>query len=220
MDRTYGGGTKSPWRWARRALVVVGLAAVAYVLWSSWDREAIAAWKQEASPLTFFVVMAIVPALGVPVTPLFILAGATFGRRLGLLGSGIALAANLAICYWIARSGLRRWLVWVLRRFDYELPDFEQRYKGALRFTLMVKLAPGVPAFVKNYGLGVAGVPFSLYFAASMLITGAYGVALIVLGESLFQHDGNRAVVVGALVVVLALGVWWWRRRRSRQEHS
>jgi hypothetical protein len=34
----------------------------------------------------------------------------------------------------------------------------------------MVKLAPGIPQFVKHYGLGVAGVPFGLYLGASMLI--------------------------------------------------
>jgi uncharacterized membrane protein YdjX (TVP38/TMEM64 family) len=164
--------------------------------------------------LPFFGGMALAPMFGMPITPLFVVAGATFGRRLGLIGSAAALAANLALCYWIARSRLRPWLVRLMRRFDYELPDFRGTYRGAWRFTFMVKLAPGVPQFVKNYGLGVAGVPFALYFAASMLVTGAYGAALILLGESLFQHDRTRALAVGGAVVILALAIWWWRRRK------
>ncbi len=204
-----------PW-WVKGALVGVGLAALALILWSAWDREAIVRWKQEASPLRFFSAMAIVPALGVPMSPLFVLAGATFGRRIGLVGSGVALAANLTLCYFIARSGLRPWIGRLMRRFDYELPDFATKSKGAWRFTLMVKATPGIPQFVKNYGLGVAGVPFAMYFVTSLVISGAYGVVLIVLGESLFQHDRNRAVMLGGAVVVLAGAVWWWHRRKSR----
>jgi uncharacterized membrane protein YdjX (TVP38/TMEM64 family) len=200
--------------WIKVLLAVAGLTAVAIIVWSAWDRELITKWKDTARPLPFFVGMAIAPALGFPITPLFVLAGATFGRRSGLIGSGAALAANLALCYWIARSGLRPWLVRVLRRFDYELPDFGKKYGGSWRFTLMVKATPAIPQFVKNYALGIAGVPFPLYLGASMLLSGAYGAALIVLGESLFQHQRSRSVLVGGCVVVLAAAIWWWRKRR------
>lgn len=175
FDDTRGGPSKSWLKWTRRALVAVGLVLVISVVWWAWNGDAIARWKSEARPLPFFGVMALVPAFGIPVTPLFILAGATFSRRVALLGSLGALAANLALCYWIARSGLRRWLRRLMRRFDYQLPDFQKNGAGAWRLTFMMKLAPGLPTFLKNYSLGVAGVPFALYFAASMLITGAYG---------------------------------------------
>ena len=150
--------------WLKRVLVLVGVVAAVAVAWSAWNRGLVTKWKEDARPLPFFAGMAVAPGVGVPITPLFVLAGATFGRRVGLIGSGVALAANLSLCYWIARSGLRPWLVRLLGRFDYELPDFEQKSKGAWRFALMVKVAPGIPQFVKNYALGVAGVPFALYF--------------------------------------------------------
>ena len=202
--------------WLKGMLAVAGAGGVALIVWWAWDRDLMARWRETASPLPFFVGMAIAPAFGVPLTPLFVLAGATFGRRIGLIGSGLALAANLILCYWIARSGLRRWLARLMRRFDYQLPDFEKDSKRAWRFTLMVKATPAIPQFVKNYGIAVAGVPFWLYFTSSMLISGAYGVALIVLGESLFRHEGARSLVIAAAVVVPALGVWWLIRRRAR----
>jgi uncharacterized membrane protein YdjX (TVP38/TMEM64 family) len=214
------GAAKFGRAWAKWTLALLGVALIAAIAWWAWDRDAIMKWQEEARPLPFFIVMTIAPAFGVPITPLFVLAGATFGRQLGLIGSAVALAANLALCYWIARSGLRPQLARLLRRFEYNLPDFGKGRGGAWRFTLMVKAAPGIPAFVKNYGLGVARVPFTLYLGSSMLITGAYAVALILLGESLFRHDRNRSVIIGAaVVVVLAFAVWLWRRqRKSRAE--
>jgi uncharacterized membrane protein YdjX (TVP38/TMEM64 family) len=146
-----------------------------------------------------------------------IAAGATFGVRLGLVGSLIALAANLIASYRIARSGLRPHLERLFQRFDYELPNFDGQPRNALRFTLMVKFAPGVPAFVKNYGLGVAGVPFTLYFVASMLITGVYSALLVVLGESLFTHETNMVVVAGGAVLLVAFAVYLWRKRSNER---
>jgi uncharacterized membrane protein YdjX (TVP38/TMEM64 family) len=201
-------------------LGALALAAVALVAWWAWDRDAIMAWKEEAGALPFFGAMAVLPAVGMPITPFFVLAGATFGVGPGLLGSGVALGLNLTLCYAVARSGLRPKLESLLRRFDYELPDFGGTEKSALRFTLLVKLAPGAPAVVKNYLLGLTGVPFPLYFAASMLITGVYAVLCVVVGVSLFDHATHRLLLVAAVAVavVLAVGLWWWRRRSDPPE--
>src|SRR5262249_40508182 len=102
----------------------------------------------------------------------------------------------------------------LMRRLGYRLPDLREKEKGAIRFALAVKLAPGVPAFVKNYAMGLAGVPFAVYLGVAMLITGAYGVALVLLGESLLQHELNRALPLVVAVAAIALATFWWRRRR------
>jgi hypothetical protein len=105
--------------WLKRILGVLGFASLAFALWSVWDRDAMEAWKQEAGPLVFFGSTAVLPAIGLPITPFFVLAGATFGVGPGLLGSGVALGLNLALCYAIARSRVRSWLEGLLRRFEY-----------------------------------------------------------------------------------------------------
>jgi uncharacterized membrane protein YdjX (TVP38/TMEM64 family) len=203
---------------AKRVLAGLGLAALAVVVWWAWDHDAMMAWKADAGALPFFAAMAVLPAIGMPITPFFVLAGATFGVGIGLLGSGVALGLNLALCYGIARSGLRPWLESLLQRFEYELPDFEEKKRGALRFTLLVKLTPGAPAVAKNYLLGLTGVPFSLYFVSSMLITGAYAVLCVVVGVSLFEHEIRRSLAIGAAIVALSLGLLWWHRRRTRPD--
>ncbi|HKQ68510.1 MAG TPA: VTT domain-containing protein [Polyangiaceae bacterium] len=204
-------------RYLTFAAGAVIVAMLAFFVWSGWDSAALLAWKEDASPPVFFGAMSVLPALGVPVTPLFLLAGTTFGVRVGLLGSITALGLNLAICYWIARGGMRPRIEALVRRFDYELPVFEGKSRRTVRFAVAVKLTPGVPAFVKNYVLGMAGVPFALYFGLSMLITGGYAAALVVMGESLFEHDLRQAfapVAVLAVLGLIGLGTRWWLKRR------
>jgi uncharacterized membrane protein YdjX (TVP38/TMEM64 family) len=207
---------RSRWRWIVGASATLAVCAALYFAWSAWGHAAVINWMEQVNPFWFFAIVAIIPGLGIPITPLFILAGATFGTRIGLIGSLVALAAHLALCYWIARAALRRQIKALLRRFDYQLPHFGDERRSAIRFTLMLKLAPGVPTFIKNYALGVAGVPFLLFFVSSMVITGAYAVALVVLGESLLDHDTPTLVVVGVILAVIIGGLWWWRKRRTR----
>jgi uncharacterized membrane protein YdjX (TVP38/TMEM64 family) len=201
-------------RWAERAMMLLALAGLAWFAWSLWDREALVAWAERARPLPFFAVMALLSVVGVPITPFFLLAGATFGAKVALLGSLIALALNLLVCYRLARL-LRPRLERLTQRLGYRLPDLKQRERSTLGFTAAVKLAPGVPAFVKSYGLALARVPFGVYFGVSMLITGAYAASLILLGASLFQHDRNRTLLAAGVLGLVVLALWAWRRRRG-----
>lgn len=203
--------------WVRRGLGVAAAAGLVVLFWLVWDEEVVMAWVGQAGPLPFFAAMVLLPALGAPLTPFFVVAGATFGVSMGLIGSAVALLLNLTACYWLAHGRLRPRLVSLLHRFGYAIPDFEGSGRSAVRFTFLVKLAPGIPAFVKHYGLGAAGVPFGLYVGAGMLVTGAFGFLLIVLGESLMERAIEQVLPVAAVVGALAVGLWWWRRRTARR---
>src|SRR5262245_30016665 len=113
-------------RWVKRVLLLLAGAGLAWVVWAVWDREAIVTWTQRARPLPFFTVMMLLPLVGAPMTPLFLLAGASFGARVALLGSLIALALNLLVCYRLAhlfRPPLER----LMHRLGYRLPNLAER---------------------------------------------------------------------------------------------
>ncbi|HWU85757.1 MAG TPA: VTT domain-containing protein [Kofleriaceae bacterium] len=204
---------KSPWRFVRLGLAVAALVAFMYLVWSAYDHEAVMAWLHGLRPVPYFAAMAVLPAIGVPTTPLYILAGASFGIWIGVVGSLIALAANLALCFWVAR-GLRPTFRTLLRKFHAELPDFSEREKGNFRFVLGVRVAPGVPAVLKNYALGMSGVSFTIYMVVAMLFAGVYGVAFVVVGEALLDHQLSRTAIAIAAVAVLAVAVMVYRRRK------
>lgn len=197
------------------AFAVITVAAVAVVLWRTWQDGSLGARMSDMSPLPFFALLALLPALGMPVTPLYILAGALFGVRVGILGTLVALAVNLVVCHRVAHSALRPRLLSVLSRFDRALPDYAAReVRQAVRFTLLVKFAPGLPTFAKNYILGLSGVPFGIYFGLSMVINGLYAVLLVVFGEAMLDHDAGGAVLPIVVLALMGLGVLVWHRRR------
>ncbi|MCG6116661.1 MAG: VTT domain-containing protein [Aquimonas sp.] len=198
---------------ALKVLAALLLVALLVLLWSRWDQEAFIAWKQQVGVLPFFALMAVLPALGVPITPFFIVAGATFGFATGLSGSLIALAANLSLSYWLAQTGLRRPALRLAQRFDMRLPDFDGRRDRALGFILLVRVTPGPPAMVKNFLLGIAAVPFGLYLGVSMLVGGVYGLSFVVLGESALEGD-PRKLGLGLVCLLLAAAVAWALRKK------
>lgn len=206
-------------RWIRRALTVVGAAIVLYLAWSIWDYQALMDWIARARPIPFFTAMALLPALGMPLTPFYLLAGATFDARLALAGTLLALAANLTLCYFIGRSSLRPRLVALFERFGYELPDFDaeagKSARNTVRFTVLFKLAPGVPGFVKHYGLGAARVPFPIYLAVGLAASAVYAFPLIIVGDSLFSHQLDRRSLVILVAIGLVIAVYLWSRRQE-----
>ncbi len=196
-----------------------GLLLVLSVLglvWLFWDVEAFLEWQQQAHPLAFFAAMVVLPAVGFPVTPFYLLAGATFGTVTGLVGTWAAISLNLLLCHWIASKGprrtLRRWLV----RAGVRLPEMSE--KSEVRFALLVRLAPAFPAFAKNYLLVLAGISFRTYFLISLLVTGTYATCFVLLGES-FQEQ-NPWKIGGLVFLLLAIvgGFSAWRRWKGGGE--
>src|SRR5688572_8768341 len=93
---------------------------------SVWDREAVVVWLQQKNPVVFFAAITLLFVIGLPLTPMFVIAGATFGMRIGLLGSLLALAGSLILTYRIAQSSVKPRLARLLERFDYDLPNFSE----------------------------------------------------------------------------------------------
>lgn len=202
--------------WARRAGIAALVVGLGYVMIAIWDRDALVRWMSEASPVPFFVAMAVLPAIGVPLSPFMMVAGATFGIWVGLIISIAAIALNLCIGYAIAHSKLRPRIESLFERFGYKVPDFTAGGRSAWRFAAAIKLTPVLPASAKMYVLAVTAVPFPIYFGVSLAISSAFAVAWTVLGDSLLAHDLNHTTMAAIAIAVLAVAaVMWWRKRRG-----
>lgn len=180
--------------WIFAALRISVVIVIVFLIWQHWDHESFQEWKKEAGPVPFFLALALLPLVGVPATPFYLLAGATFGLPTALAGSAAALALHLAISYWLARSPLRRTLSRWLEKSGRRLPTLERL--GAWRFTLIVKFLPGLPPVLKHAAIAVAGVPFPVFFTVCFSVSAFYAAGFILLGESAFDHDYTQGVVL------------------------
>lgn len=193
--------------------VVILAAGTAWLIAEGWTWRALLDWQRQVGSVPYFIGMALLPLVGVPTTPLFMLAGASFGLITALIGSAVAVAANVMLSYWLARKVIRRPLAKLLRRWDYQLPEFTPG--KALSFLILMRLAPGLPAFLKNYVTALFDVPFGIYLALSWLITYPYAVGLIVLGDSLFSGDLREGAAGLLVLLAVVVGFGWINKRQQ-----
>lgn len=210
--------------WLKLAvLAVVGAAGVWLVLRGVdvrglFDRGA--AWLRGLGPGPYFLALTVLPAVGFPISAFTLSVGPVFGPTLGiplvLLLTGVAVALNLALSYWLARYALRPWVARLLRWLGYTLPEVSAKNQWGL--TVLVRVTPGPPYFVQGCVLGLVAMPFGVYMTVSWLVTMAYAVGLVFFGDSLAKGNGGAAVGAAALVAVVVAGVMILRRRLAARE--
>lgn len=161
-------------------------------------------------PAVFFVAMALLPLGPFPASLLFIMAGVRFGTSTGFLAGVAALALNMSLGYWLAqrvfRMPLERWLV----GRGHSIPQFDP--KGELRFLLLFRVTPGMPLFLQNYVLGLAGVRFRLYLPVSLAAQAPYVLGFVWFGQSLTQTSAWKIGLAAGGIMAAILAVSLLRR--------
>src|ERR1700712_4366013 len=182
--------SSSPWKIIAMAVVFIAMGAAGFWWLKIHDfnlRLAIddgITVLRTAGPLVFFIAMALLPAVGFPISLFYLAAASAFATQMGLVGviaaAGAAIVVNLALTYWLARYGLRPWLEQVIARTKYKIPVVAVADQAQI--ILLVRITPGPPFFVQNYLLGLAEVRFSSYLSISWVINMLYASGFIIFG--------------------------------------
>ncbi len=164
-----------------------------------------------AGPWVFFLSMAILPAFGAPLMAFTIPAGEVFAAQMtmgGVIAATLtAIAANMALSYYLARYALRPILSKIIARWGYSVPKVTG--SNALTAILVLRLTPGPPFFLQSYLLGLAEAPFKLYMIASWFSMIPMVVGAVILGKGIFSGNVKVALTgLGVLVVAIALIHW------------
>lgn len=160
---------------------------------------------REAGPMTFFTAMALLPAVGAPMSAFVLTAVPVFGPRFGagvvLVLALAAITANIALTHALASRWVRPPLAWVVARLGYRLPQVE--LADVTDLIVLIRVTPGIPFPVQNYLLGLAGVPFVRYLVISCLIAWPVNAAIMLFSDALVHGKGRLALL--ALLGLLAL---------------
>lgn len=200
-------------RWVKRigmrelAFIAAGVALLAVFsqLARSVPVMALVEAVRDLGPVPFFVAMGVLPVIGFPVTPFYLLAGATFGVWSSLLGTALAQALNLLLAYWLARRYLKGVIEKLVKGARYRIPEVKPKHY--VNFTLLVKITPGPPNFIKSFILGLARIPFGIFFIISWPTTMGYAVGVIIFGDSLVERDIQQAILGFVFMVIFLLGL-------------
>lgn len=204
-------------------IVAVALGVGAVLVLRGFDLrgaiDATMAFIRNCGAAVFFTAMAVLPAVGMPMALFALAAGEAFASQISMPGvivaTMVSLAVSIALGYWLARYALRPLLLKLLARFGYSIPTVDR--SNALSLVLFFRLTPGTPFCVQNFILGIAGVPFKLYFIASWLAALPYIIATVVLGKGILEGNFRKVGVgIGAVVAAVIL-VQWLRRRYVRR---
>lgn len=199
---------------AKRKLVILGVATVViavalYVFARHLDLRArmdqVVATIRESGPLPFFTAMALLPAVGFPLSGFTLVAGPVFGPTMGVpavvLCAVAAIACNVAFSYWLASRAMRPAAQWVVRRMGYGLPEVRPQ---AAWLTIMVMRTVPMPFSLQSLLLGLARVPFGPYMLVSIVVPSVFTFAAITLTDGLMR--GDRWAIAGAAALFLAVG--------------
>lgn len=195
--------------WLKLAVVGVVLLVGAVLLvrgvdLRSWIDRGLATIRQ-AGPVVFFIAMALLPAVGVPILAFSLTVGPVFSERLGMgtvvVLSLAAVTVNFVLTYWLARRALRPLLEKLFTSLGYKLPQVET--SDATDLSIIVRVTPGIPLFVQNYLLGLADVPFRNYFIVSAIVSWTYQSGFVLFGDALLHGRGKVAMIAGSALAAL-----------------
>lgn len=200
------------------AVAAAGLLLVAALLLRGVDIHGLIerglALLRRGGPWVFFLAMAVLPAAGFPLSTFSLTAGAAFSAQMGMgavVAAGLAASTvNLLLAYWLARQALRPWLIRLVVRFGYKVPQVEEGDMTDL--IVLVRVTPGVPFFVQNYLLGLADAPIGKYILISCAVSWTYTSAFIVFGEALLNGRGKLILIAVSLLAALTAATHLVRR--------
>lgn len=172
-------------------------------------------------PAAVLPLMALLPIAGFPIAVVYLVAGARFGPVVGgLVVLGVT-AVHLLGTYLVGRSVLRGPLQRYIERKHKHLPEVPRDEHAAV--AVIATLVPGLPYFVRNYLLVLAGVRLSVFFTVCLPIYVARSYVTILLGN-LSSDPSKLGLLVLLSVDVLKVGICalviWRLRVHHRKFHG
>jgi len=204
------------WQWIVLALAGVAAAWLGWIVLRHIDWTAILGELQKR-PVLFFVALALLPAVGAPMSPFYLGAGAAFPLEVAIPCVLLAMSANIAVSYLVARWMLHPLVERLARRMGYAIPRV--RKEDVWVITLLLRITPGPPFFMQHYLLALGRVPFDAYLIVSIPVCGLMATAAVCAGSGITSGSVVQLVAGIFFLAAIILGVRFARKALQRRAH-
>lgn len=159
------------------------------------------------NPIFLILAIAILPTFGIPVSFLYIVGGFAYGLTLGVIYSVIGVMINISLCYWLANSFMKEWIIKLLHKRGHKLIKIPPKDYNIM--TLAIRLMPALPLAGQSYVLGLAGVPFIRYALITFPVE-IFWATFFILPTQTFVGESTQSIIlicIGVVVLVLLIKV-------------
>ena len=168
----------------------------------------------EANPWALIALLATLPGLGFPISPVLILFGLVLVPLYGIpITLALAISAQGLCTTWtyaLAAGPLRTLLTrYVLRH--RELPEMSAA--NTLRLGLIMRITPGIPYALQNIVLGILGMRLRPYLLVSIPTTSLWTVGFVMTGGAIFKGQVGWAITGIVIIFALVLATRMWTRK-------
>ncbi len=164
-------------------------------------------------PWMFLLALSLLPLVGVPLSALWVITGVTFGTRDGFLLIMAGMAINFALAYLISNRWLRGPLTRLFEKRGIRIPQAQP--SEFVKLTIAIRIFPGLPNVMQSYLLGLANVPFRIYYFLSFPPQIAIAIGFVLFGESLANMKGGGIIMAVLIIIAAVLFMSIIRKRRA-----
>ena len=197
------------------ALCIIAIFSWSIFVWQDTITKSIADLSEyfrsvvgllDGVPLIFYsLAIFILPLFFLPVTPVYFLASARtdeYSFAVVLLFCLLGVTANIFLSYFVGRK-FGAFLRSIFTRRNIKIPQISPNEEYELIF--LMRMIPGNPLCVQNYGLGIANVSLFKYAIVSLPIQYIQIVAYIYFGEGIFEGGISKIILASSLLFVIAI---------------
>lgn len=165
-------------------------------------------------PAGWFVLgFAVLPLVGVPLSPLLVIAGVRFGFGIGMTIASLGILFHHLAGFRIANGWMRDWLVRRMNSWGHSIPQIEPRHQTW--FTACFAAVHGPPYVAKLYLLALTGVSRAVYTAVGAPVYAFFCIIPVGAGSSVATVDMKWVYAIGILSAVILM-VGFLLRRKSK----
>lgn len=227
----------TPRQWLLTGFFVIVLPLALMLLWkllpmAEYSRAAIS-WIEDkgfVGVIGFWVIYVLAALVGIPRTPMHIVAGVVFSFPIALLVIIIGAASAHSATFWIARTVARDWVCKQLEKSPQAARVLELVDEECFKLVLLVRMNLFIPGVLKGYGFGTTDIPYGKYILASVLGFLPIGIAHVYLGwaggATMLDGDADFTAVQkwlliggGVVSLVLVAAVYYYGRRALHRRY-